>query len=172
MAALYAVASAALGAVLIDPVMGVLTGHPWTLLAAGSLIVFAATVVTAALMSLVGLAGIVIAIVMFVLLGNPTSGGSVPVQMLSGGYRFLADVLPTNAAMGLVHGFAYFGGNQIARPLLVLSLYAGVSLVICLGLALRRARAAVPATSPVGAPASTPTPGAASQQAVAAAGAS
>jgi hypothetical protein len=147
MAALYAVTSAALGVVLVDPLMGVLTGHPWTLLAAGSLIVFAATIVTAALTSLVGLPGIVIAIVMFVLLGNPTSGGSVPVQMLSGGYRFLAGVLPTNAGMGLVRGFAYFDGNQIARPLLVLSIYAGVSLLLCLGLALRRARAAASATA-------------------------
>jgi hypothetical protein len=143
MAALYSVASAALGVALVDPLMGVLTGHPWTLFAAGSLIVFATTVVTAALTSLVGLPGIVIAIVMFVVLGNPTSGGSVPVQMLAGGYRFLAGVLPTNAAMGLVRGFAYFGGNQIARPLLVLSIYAGASLAACLGLALRRAHAAV-----------------------------
>ncbi len=143
MAALYSVASAALGVALVDPLMGVLTGHPWTLFAAGSLIVFATTVVTAALTSLVGLPGIVIAIVMFVVLGNPTSGGSVPVQMLSGGYRFLAGVLPTNAAMGLVRGFAYFGGNQIARPLLVLSIYAGASLAVCLGLALRRAHVAV-----------------------------
>lgn len=149
MATLYAVASAAFGVVLVDPLMGVLNGHPWTLLAAGSLIVFTATIVTAALTSLVGLPGIVIAIVMFVLLGNPTSGGSVPVQMLSGGYRFLAGVLPTNAGVSLVHGFAYFDGNQIAGPLLVLSIYAGVSLAVCLGLALRRARAAAPATKPV-----------------------
>ena len=143
MAALYSVASAALGVALVGPLMGVLTGHPWTLFAAGALIVFATTVVTAALTSLVGLPGIVIAIVMFVVLGNPTSGGSVPVQMLSGGYRFLAGVLPTNAAMGLVRSFAYFGGNQIARPLLVLSIYAGASLAVCLGLALRRAHVAV-----------------------------
>jgi len=172
MAALYAVASAALGVVLVDPVMGVLTGHPWTLLAAGSLIVFAATVVTAALTSLVGLPGIVIAIVIFVLLGNPTSGGSVPVQMLSGGYRFLAGVLPTNAGLGLVRGFAYFDGNQIARPLLVLSIYAGVSLAVSFGLALRRARAASPATAPVAAAANAPVPGRPSQQAAVPAGAS
>jgi hypothetical protein len=143
MAALYSVASAALGVALVGPLMGVLTGHTWTLFAAGSLIVFATTVVTAALTSLVGLPGIVIAIVMFVVLGNPTSGGSVPVQMLAGGYRFLAGVLPTNAAMGLVRGFAYFDGNQIVRPLLVLSIYAGASLAVCLGLALRRAHATV-----------------------------
>ena len=172
MAALYAVVSAALGVVLVDPLMGVLTGHPWTLLAAGSLIVFTTTVVTAALMSLMGLPGIVIAIVMFVLLGNPTSGGSVPVQMLSGGYRFLAGVLPTSASMGLVHGFAYFDGNQIARPLLVLSIYAGVSLAVCLALALRRARAAAPAASPAPATGTAPVTGQSSQQAAVPAGAS
>jgi hypothetical protein len=77
--------------------------------------------------------------------------------MLSGGYRFLAGVLPTNAGMGLVRGFAYFDGNQIARPLLVLSIYAGASLVTCLGLALRRARAAA-AAPPVPAAGSGPAP--------------
>jgi hypothetical protein len=123
-------------------------------------------------MSLMGLPGIVIAIVMFVLLGNPTSGGSVPVQMLSGGYRFLAGVLPTNAGMGLVRGFAYFDGNQIARPLLVLTIYAGVSLAVCLGLALRRARAAAPATAPAPATGSAPAPGLPHQQAPVSAGAS
>ena len=165
MAAIYSVASAALGVVLVDPLMGVLTGHPWTLLAAGSLIVFAATVLTGALISLVGLSGIVIAIVMLVVLGNPTSGGSVPVQMLSSGYRFLAGVLPTNAGMGLVRDFAYFDGNQIARPLLVLSIYAGVSLAVCLGLALRRATAAASATAPAAATASAPLAGRPSQPA-------
>ena len=139
--------------------------HPWTLLAAGSLIVFTATIVTAALASLVGLPGIVIAIVMFVLLGNPTSGGSVPVQMLSGGYRFLAGVLPTNAGVSLVHGLAYFDGNQIARPLLVLSIYAGVSLAVCLGLALRRARAAAPTIATVPATGTCPASGQETQRA-------
>ncbi len=133
----YAIASGALGVVLVDPLMGVLTGHPWTLLAAGSLTVFTAAVCTAALMSLLGLSGIVVAIVMFVVLGNPTSAGAVPVQMMSAGYRFLAQVLPTNASVGLVRALAYFGGQQIARPLLVLSLYAGVSLAILAGRALR-----------------------------------
>ncbi len=37
---------------------------------------------TAAPMALFGMAGIVVAIVAFVVLGNPTSGGSVPSQML------------------------------------------------------------------------------------------
>jgi hypothetical protein len=172
MAAVYSVASAALGVVLVDPLMGVLTGHAWTLFAAGALIVFTTTVVTAALTSLVGLTGIVIAIVTFVVLGNPTSGGSVPVQMLSGGYRFLAGVLPTNGAMGLVRGIAYFDGNQIARPLLVLSIYAGVALVTCLGLALRRARTAAAAAPAVPAAEDGPAPVQLHQQPAVPAGAS
>jgi hypothetical protein len=83
-----------------------------------------------------------------------------------------AGVLPTNGAMGLVRGIAYFDGNQIARPLLVLSIYAGVSLVTCLGLALRRARAAAAAAPPVPAAGSGPVPVQLRQQAAVPAGAS
>ncbi len=91
-------------------------------------------------MSLLGFAGVAIAIFAFVVLGNPTSGGSVPSQMLSGGYRFLADVLPNNAAISLVHGIQYFGGNGLGHPLFVLALYAGAALVLCFAQAWRKAR--------------------------------
>jgi hypothetical protein len=62
--------------------------------------------------------------------------------MLSGGYRFLADVLPGNAGVAVVHGVQYFGGNQIGHPLLVLTLYAAIALLVCFGQALRRSRSA------------------------------
>jgi hypothetical protein len=141
-AAVYAVASAGLGVVLMDPLMGALTGHPWALLGAGTLIVFAAAMSTAALMSLFGIAGVVVAIVALVILGNPTSGGSVPVQMLSGGFQFLAKILPNNAAVALVHRIEYFEGNQLGHPLVVLARYAVIATAICFGQALRRSRPA------------------------------
>ena len=140
--AVYAVASAGLGVVLMDPLMGTLTGHPWALLGAGTLIVFAAAMSTAALMSLFGIAGVVVAIVALVVLGNPTSGGSVPEQMLSGGYQFLAKILPNNAAVALVHRIAYFGGGQLGHPLVVLALYAVIATAVCFAQALRRSRPA------------------------------
>jgi hypothetical protein len=59
--AAYALASAGLGVVLLDPLMGALTGQPWALLGAGTLIVFSAAMSTAALMSLFGMAGVVVA---------------------------------------------------------------------------------------------------------------
>jgi hypothetical protein len=139
-AALYAVTSAGLGVVLMDPLFGCLTGHPWALLGAGSLIVFAAAMTTAALVSLFGMAGIVVAIVAFVILGNPTSGGSVPNEMLSGGYRFLAEVLPNHAAVSLVHGIQYYGGNGLGHPIFVLGLYAAVAVAVCFAQAYRRIR--------------------------------
>jgi hypothetical protein len=145
--AAYAVASAGLGVVLMDPLMGTVTGHPWALLGAGTVIVFAAAMSTAALMSLFGIAGIVVAVVIFVLLGNPSSGGSVPVQMLSGGFQFLAKILPNNAGVALVQRVEYFDGNQLGHPLVVLGLYAVIATAVCFADALRRSRSA-PAEQP------------------------
>ena len=145
--AAYAVASAGLGVVLMDPLMGALTGYPWALLGAGTLIVFAAAMSTAALRSLFGIAGVLVAIAAFVLLGNPTSGGSVPVQMLSGGFQFWAKVLPNNAGVALVQRIEYFDGNQLGHPLVVLALYAVIATALCFAAALRRSRSA-PAEQP------------------------
>jgi len=140
--AVYSVISAVAGVVLIDPLMGVVTGSAWPLIAAGTLIVFAVSVATAALLSLMGLLGLVVAIVSLVILGNPTSGGSVPTQMMAPGYRFFADVLPTNAGVALVRGIHYFDGHQLGRPLMVLGIWAVVALIVLVGLALRRSPAA------------------------------
>lgn len=166
--ALYAVASAGLGVVLIDPLTGALAGHPWALLGVGALIVFAAGMSTAALLSLFGMAGILVAIVGFVVLGNPTSGGPVPVQMLSGGYRFLAGVLPNNAGLGAVHGVQYFDGNQIGRPLLVLALYAALALAVCFARTLRQPRS--PRAGASAAPDPAPDPASGRQSAAQSAG--
>ena len=55
------------------------------------------------------------AIVTFVILRNPTSGGSVPNQMLPGGFRFLADVLANSAGVSLVRGIEFYGGSGLGR---------------------------------------------------------
>lgn len=136
--AVYAVASAVLAVVLVDPVLGVITGHPWSLILAGSLTVFAVSSFTAALLSLLGAPGLIIAIGSLVVLGNPTSGGSVPDQMLSGGWRFLAEVLPTNAGVELARSLTYFDGQLVGRPLIVLGTCAAVSGLVLTVMAWRR----------------------------------
>ncbi|MGF7234056.1 MAG: hypothetical protein ACQSGP_03715 [Frankia sp.] len=139
--AVYAVLSAVAGVVLVDPLMGVVTGAAGPLIAAGTLIVFAVAALTAALMSLLGLSGLVVAIASLVILGNPTSGGSVPVPMLGGGWRFLAEILPTHAGVSLTRALAYFDGHQKGTPILVLGIYAAASVLLMVGLSLRRRNA-------------------------------
>ena len=124
----------------MDPVLASLTGHLWALLGAGSLLVFAAAMSTAALISLLGMAGIVVAIVTFVILRNPTSGGSVPNQMLPGGFRFLADVLANSAGVSLVRGMGYSGGSGLGHPSRVLVRYASIATAVCFAQAYRRSR--------------------------------
>jgi ABC-type multidrug transport system permease subunit len=139
-AAGYAAVSAALGVILTDPLLGALTGHPWELFGIGSLIVFAVSMTTAALTALLGLGGTIVSILLFVLLGNPTSGGSVPVQMMTGGFRLLSKVLPNNVGVSAVRSAQYFGGSQIGHPLLVLALYAGIAAVAFFSTAAYRSR--------------------------------
>jgi len=144
----YAVASAGLGVLLVGPIMGVVTTSPVTLIAAGTLIVFTVATFTAAMLSLIGLPGLIIAVGTLVILGNPTSGGAVPPAMLARGWRVLADILPTNAGVSLVHGIAYYANHQIATPLTTLAIYASASILVLVALAVRRQMTArtVPAT--------------------------
>jgi hypothetical protein len=157
----YSALSAVAGVVLMDPVMGVLTGSPAQLIGAGTLIVFTVATFTAALMSLLGMPGLIVAIGTLVILGNPTSGGGVPVEMMSGGWRFLAHVLPTNAGVSFIRSFAYLDGNQMNDPLTVLLIYTAVSVLVLVGLAIRRSSArpavsAAPTASATVTPAGTP----------------
>jgi hypothetical protein len=130
---LYSVVSAVLAVGLVDPVMGVVTGHGWQLVGVGTLVVFSVGSFTAALLAVLGLPGLVIAIATLVVLGNPTSGGSVPDQMLAGGWRFLARVLPSNAAVRLVRSVQYFGGHHTGSPGAVLVVYAGAAVLLMTG---------------------------------------
>lgn len=152
----YAALSAIAGVVLMGPVMGVLTVSPGELIGAGTLIVFTVATFTAALMSLLGMPGLIIAIGTLVILGNPTSGGSVPVQMMAGGWRFLANVLPTNAGVSFIRSFAYLDGNQMNDPLTVLLIYTAGSVLVLLGLAIRRSAGQPTAPAVTATPASIP----------------
>lgn len=144
----YSLASAVVGVTLIDPIMGVVIGHPAQLIGAGTLNVLAVGTFTAALLSLLGLPGLILAIGALVILGNPTSGGAIPPQMLAGGWRFLAHILPTNAGVSLTRTLAYYDGHQLGHPLTVLLTYAGGSTLLLIALAARRATVRHPASTP------------------------
>lgn len=154
----YAVGAAVLSVVLVDSLLGMMTGHAVALAATGALVMVTVAVFVTAMLSLFGPAGLVLAIGCLVIVGNPASGAMVPAGMLPSGWRFLSEVLPNTAGARLVRSVTYFGGHGINDPLVVLGCYLGVSILVLLALAWRRGAAGTPAagTTPRPAAASTP----------------
>ena len=130
--AVYAVVSGLGGAIIADPVFGALTGHFVQLWAIGALVVFAAAAATVALQVLFGLVGIGLAILLFVVLGNPSAGGAYPHTLLPGFWRVIGSWLPPGAATTSIRNTVYFNGNAITGSLWVLAAYALGGIVVAL----------------------------------------
>jgi hypothetical protein len=141
----YALVSGVGGAVLTGPVLGVFTGHFWTLAVFGALVVFAVGAITMALQVWTGLIGIGLAILLFVVLGNPSAGGAYPAPLLPPFWAAIGPWLPPGAATGAVRGIVYFDGAGAGRAALVLAAYAVVGLVATLAGAGRRGAGPAPA---------------------------
>ncbi|SDK87707.1 Protein of unknown function [Nonomuraea maritima] len=122
--ALYAIASGLGGAVIVDPVMGVLTGHLVQLWALGALTVFAAAATTVALQNLLGLLGVGVTVILFVVLGNPSAGGAYPGVLLPDFWRAIGPWLPPGAGTTAVRNTVYFAGHAVTQSLWVLAAYA------------------------------------------------
>jgi hypothetical protein len=130
--AVYAVVSGIGGAVITGPVLGVFDGHLLALSAFGALLVFAVGAITTALQVWTGLVGIGLAILLFVVLGNPSAGGAYPAPLLPPFWAAIGSWLPPGAGTSAVRGIVYFGGAGAGQACLVLAAYAVVGLVATL----------------------------------------
>jgi hypothetical protein len=152
--ACYAVASGVLGTLLVHDVVGVLEGHTLALAATGTLLVFATGAATAALQAALGIAGTALAILLFVAVGNPASGGPLATELLMPTpWRAVGWLLPPGAGTTLVRNITYFDGNAIGRAAFVLAAYSLVGSLVVLALA-RRGRATTSLEAEVSAAAS------------------
>jgi hypothetical protein len=122
--ALYAIVSGLGGAIIVGPALGALNGHLVALWWVGALVVFAAAAVTMAFEVLLGVIGIGIAVLLFVVLGNPSAGGAFSPALLPPFWRAIGGSIPNGAATAAVRNIVYFGGNDIAGHLLVIAAYA------------------------------------------------
>ena len=120
----------ALGEVGITNAIGPLSGHFLTLALAGFLLGAAVSVVTLCLGSLLGVVGTTIAILIFVVLGNPASGGGFPFPLLPGLWRVLGPYTPSGAGVTLVRNSVYFGGHGTGFPVAVLAVWLAVALAL------------------------------------------
>ncbi len=144
----YAIFSGLGGAIIVGPVLGALTGHFAALWAIGTLIVFGAATVTMALQVLLGVLGIGAAVLLFVVLGNPSAGGAYQTPLLPPFWRAISSALPSGAGTDTVRRIVYFGADGIGGHVTVLALWAAVGIVVTLAGATILSRRSTTGTAP------------------------
>ncbi|MEZ0362781.1 hypothetical protein ACAG26_03640 [Mycobacterium sp. pUA109] len=150
-------------------VIGTFDTNFWLISVAGMFGIAATCFTVLGLRELLGGAGLGVAAVLLVLLGNPLSGLASAPEMLPRPWGRLGQLLPPGATGALMRDVGFFDGHGATRPLIVLACYliVGVDLYL-LGLARARQNDTVdvdkiefdhrprhPAVPPNGAPAIT-----------------
>lgn len=128
------------GAVIVGPILGALPGSVMALWGLGALIIFAVGAATLALQGLFGIVGIGLAILLVVVAGNPSAGGAFPLPMLPPFWKAIGPALPPGAGTWVARSIAYFKGNAVTGPLLVLSAWAVAGIVITMAASVFRGR--------------------------------
>jgi hypothetical protein len=148
----YAAASGFLGALLIGPVMGVVSGYNLALAGVGILVTSASAVATAGLQGALGMPGTLIAIIGMVVFGDPTAGQSIATPLLAPPWNAIGQGLPPGAGLTAARSVIYLNGIGLTRPLTVLAVYVLAGALLMLAAAARRQRRqAVTAATPAAA---------------------
>ena len=135
----FGVAFGALTAVVVDPLLGVLTGHfLWVWLSAG-VTALAIAISVGALARLLGQLGLPIAALTFLIVGNPSAAASSPTEYLPGFFRTVGPYLPPNADAAALLGGTYFDAD-LTRPALVLAAWIVIPGTVLLVVDRRRGR--------------------------------
>lgn len=124
----YAVLSGLVGTALAQHGLDALRGDYWKISLIGMAVVFTVSTFTYGLTSIVGTAGIGMAIILFVILGNPSAGGAFNYDVLPQPWRTVGPWLPNGAGVDAVRSLSYFGGVDLTRPLWVLFVWFLVGL--------------------------------------------
>ncbi|MFI6939717.1 DUF3533 domain-containing protein [Streptomyces sp. NPDC050418] len=122
--AVYAVVAGLLGAVIAGPILDALPGSVMAFWGLGSLLVFAVGAITLSFQGLAGIVGIGLAILLVVVLGNPSAGGAYPYPLLPGFWQHIGPVLPPGAGTFAARSIAYFKGNGAGGAFLTLAAWA------------------------------------------------
>ncbi|MCG6498670.1 ABC transporter permease [Kitasatospora sp. A2-31] len=142
--ALYSVAAGIGGAIIVGPVLGALSGGFWGLVGVGALVVFAVGAFTMALQCLFDIIGIGIAVLVFVVLGNPSAGGVFPPPMMPAFWRAIGAWIPNGAGTDAARSIVYFDATGLTQPIAVLVVWAlvgvGITFAAVVGRPPRRSR--------------------------------
>jgi hypothetical protein len=111
-------------ALVTNVLVGAFPNHFFEVWGVATLFVLALAMPIAAFQVIFGLPGTAIGVVLFLVIGNPASGGSSAPELLPGFWRTLSQVLPPGAAVTSMRDVVYFHGHGSSRELIVLALYA------------------------------------------------
>ena len=137
--ALAAVCGALLTDIFAGPLLGAVPTSKFVVLwGLFTLVMIAVAFSTAALQTVLGAAGTLVVVVLFVIFGAPASGGTVPSAYLPGFWRTFGPYLPAGAGTTAVRNTIYFDGNGITRSLIVLAAYLVVGAVAVIVIRQRR----------------------------------
>ncbi|WP_055698389.1 MULTISPECIES: hypothetical protein [Streptomyces] len=135
--ALYSIVGGLGGAVIIGPILGALPGSIMGLWGLGALVIFGVGAITLALQALTGIVGIGLAVLLIVIGGNPSAGGAFPLPMLPPFWEAIGPWLPPGAGTWVARSIAYFEGNAVTGPLLVLAGWAVLGVAVTIALSAR-----------------------------------
>ena len=79
-----------------------------------------------------GVLGIGLTVLVFVILGNPTTGGAYQAQLLPPFWRALGHLLPNGAGTETIRRMVYFGGQGIGSQLAVIVAWAAIGAVVAI----------------------------------------
>jgi hypothetical protein len=122
---------------IIQGWMSVVPGPYLELAAVAGLMSFSVSGVVVGLASVVGRAGIGIAALTMLLIGNPFSAATSAPEMLPQPWGAVGQLLPPGAAASLLRSVAFFDGAGATKPLVVLLAWAADALAL-LGVGARR----------------------------------
>ena len=135
------IAAGLVAALVTNVLIDAFPGHFLAVWGVAALFYIALGLPIAAFQVLVGAGGVAIGAVMFLVIGNPASGGSSAPELLPGFWRALSQLLPPGAATTAMRDVVYFHGHGDTDALLVLGVWAVVGATVVIAVDLLRARA-------------------------------
>ena len=125
----FSVLDGLIAALAVGVVLGFDSGY-WALAGVCALLALAVSSATAASCELFGRAGIGVAGLVLILLGNASSGSVVGGAFLPQPFRWLSFGLPAGSGLDAVKSVLYFGGDGAGRRLGTLAVWVAGSLVV------------------------------------------
>jgi hypothetical protein len=121
-----------LTAVATNIVVGAFTSHFLAIWGVAALFVLALALPITFFQRLFGLPGTAVGLVVFIVVGDPSSGGATAPQLLPDPWRAISQALPPGAAVTDMRDVVYFHGYGATRALIVLGTYAVLGTILAI----------------------------------------